>query len=107
MIPDYTDPTMCFVPSGYQSGYYYGGTLVNSFGGCIILLADLVVVIGGLNIESSVGIWLGVQLFDLYFGIMCFYRLIPFSGYDGSLNEWDDYSRYINPDTSVSDSAIN
>ncbi|KAK8559706.1 hypothetical protein V6N13_016444 [Hibiscus sabdariffa] len=41
--PDFMDPTMCYIPSGYPSAYYYGG-------------------------------------------------------FDGSGNEWDEYSQYMNPD---------
>ncbi|XP_072977493.1 YTH domain-containing protein ECT4-like [Typha angustifolia] len=44
VLPDFMDPTMCYLPNGYPStAYYYGG-------------------------------------------------------YDGSTNEWDDYSRYVNHD---------
>jgi len=42
LLPDFMDPTVCYLPNGYAS-YYYGG-------------------------------------------------------YDGTGNEWDDYSRYMNPD---------
>ncbi|KAH6811296.1 evolutionarily conserved C-terminal region 2 [Perilla frutescens var. frutescens] len=44
LLPDFMDPTMCYLPNGYASTAYY------------------------------------------------------FSGYDGSANEWDDYSRYVNQD---------
>ncbi|XP_024025678.1 uncharacterized protein LOC21388556 isoform X1 [Morus notabilis] len=44
LLPDFMDPSVCYVPNGYPStAYYYGG-------------------------------------------------------YDGTGNEWDDYSRYMNPD---------
>ncbi|GMI74236.1 evolutionarily conserved C-terminal region 2 [Hibiscus trionum] len=43
LLPDFMDPTMCYIPSGYPSAYYYGG-------------------------------------------------------FDGSGNEWDEYSQYVNPD---------
>lgn len=43
LLPDFMDPTMCYLPNGYPSAYYYGG-------------------------------------------------------FDGTGNEWDEYSRYLNPD---------
>ncbi|KAM1995080.1 hypothetical protein ACFX15_028175 [Malus domestica] len=44
LLPDFVDPSMCYLPNGYPStAYYYGG-------------------------------------------------------YDGTGNEWDDYSRYVNPE---------
>ncbi|PPS14591.1 hypothetical protein GOBAR_AA05970 [Gossypium barbadense] len=43
LLQDFMDPTMCYIPSGYPSAYYYGG-------------------------------------------------------FDGTGNEWDEYSQYLNPD---------
>ncbi|XP_011089707.1 uncharacterized protein LOC105170581 [Sesamum indicum] len=44
LLPDFMDPTMCYLPNGYPSTAYY------------------------------------------------------YSGYDGSANEWEDYTRYVNQD---------
>ncbi|KAL6511538.1 hypothetical protein OROMI_034701 [Orobanche minor] len=44
ILPDFMDPTICYVPNGYPSAYYYSGS------------------------------------------------------YDGSANDWDDYTRYVNSD---------
>ncbi|KAK6235744.1 hypothetical protein SCA6_011081 [Theobroma cacao] len=43
LLPDFMDPTMCYLPNGYPSAYYYGG-------------------------------------------------------FEGTGNDWDEYSRYVNPD---------
>ncbi|KAK8615237.1 hypothetical protein V6N13_069015 [Hibiscus sabdariffa] len=43
LLPDFVDPTMCYVPSSYPSAYYYGG-------------------------------------------------------FDGTGNDWDEYSQYVNPE---------
>lgn len=87
MLQDFIDPTMCYLPNGYPStAYYYGGKFVYKYFWKMTWNASR---------ETLQMQYLAQAEFVLFI-----------AGYDGTGNEWDEYSRYVNSEgvemTSVS-----
>ena len=73
----FIDPTMCYLPNGYPStAYYYGGKFVYKYFWKMTWNASR---------ETLQMQYLAQAEFVLFI-----------AGYDGTGNEWDDYSRYVN-----------